>query len=69
MGALKQQYIEDSQGQKIAVILPIEEYNRIIEQVEELEDIQLFDQAKANKEESIPFDEYLRSRKSKHAQL
>lgn len=55
MGALKQQYIEDNQGQKIAVILPIDEFQKIMDQVEELEDIKLYDEIKAKNEETIPF--------------
>ncbi len=67
MGALRQQYIEDNQGHKIAIILPIGEYNKMIEQVEELEDIRLYDEVKAKNEKSIPFDEYLKNRKAKNA--
>jgi hypothetical protein len=67
MGALKQQYIEDNQGQKVAIILPIGEYNKMIEKVEEMEDISLYDRVKAKNEESIPFDQYLKKRKSKNA--
>lgn len=69
MGALKQQYIEDNQGQKVAIILPIGEYNKMIEQVEDMEDISIYDRVKAKNEESIPFDQYLKKRKSKNAWL
>ncbi len=67
MEALRQQYIEDNQGHKIAIILPIGEYNKMIEQVEELEDIKLYDEVKAKNEKSIPFDMYLKNRKDKNA--
>jgi hypothetical protein len=67
METLKQQYIKDNQGHKIAIILPINKYNKMIEQIEELEDIRLYDQVKAKNEESIPFDEYLKNRKKKNA--
>ena len=62
------QYITDVTGKKISVVLPLKDYNRILEELEELEDIRLYDEVKAKKESSIPFDEYLKKRKkSKHA--
>ncbi len=39
------EYIVDSKGQKKAVILPIKEFNRLIERLEELEDALSLDQA------------------------
>lgn len=47
------QYISNQMGNKIAVILPIKEYQKLIEKVEELEDIRLFDEAKKRKSEPI----------------
>ncbi|MCD6012974.1 MAG: hypothetical protein K0Q79_2836 [Flavipsychrobacter sp.] len=62
------QYITDITGKKISVVLPVKDYNRMLEELEELEDIRLYDEVKAKKEASIPFDEYLKRRKkSKHA--
>jgi hypothetical protein len=37
MGALRQQFIEDNQGQRIAVLMPIDLYNKMLEQLEEIE--------------------------------
>ncbi len=51
------QFISDDKGNKIAVILPIEEYKRICEQLEELESIRAYDAAKASKSEAIPFEQ------------
>jgi hypothetical protein len=50
------QYITDTKGRKISVIIPVKEYNYIIEELEELEDIRLYDKAKASKEASVPMD-------------
>lgn len=47
------QYITDTKGKKISVILPIKEFQSIIEELEELEDIRLYDKAKKNKTEFI----------------
>lgn len=57
MLTVRPQYITDDTGKKISVVLPIKEYNAIIEELEELEDIRLFDEAKNLNEPSIPIDE------------
>lgn len=54
---MRTQFITDNNGIKLAVILPIKEYNKILEKLEELEDIRIYDQAKASNEASIPTDE------------
>lgn len=59
------QYITDSDGKKISVILPINEYNTLIEELEELDDIRLFDEAKEDKEPSLPIDEAFKIIESK----
>jgi PHD/YefM family antitoxin component YafN of YafNO toxin-antitoxin module len=62
-------YITDKKGKKLSVVISIDEYNQMIEELEELEDIRLYDAVKAKKEKSIPFEQYLqqRSRKKKNA--
>jgi hypothetical protein len=51
------QYITDSKGKKISVVLPIKDFKSIMEELEELEDIKLYDEAKKSNEPSIPIDE------------
>jgi len=51
------QFISDDKGNKIAVILPIDEYQRICEALEELESIRAYDAAKASNSEVIPFEQ------------
>lgn len=50
---MKTQYVTDDSGKKIAVILPIEEYHKIIADLENLEDIRLYDKAKKGEQEFI----------------
>jgi len=50
------QYITDTAGKKL-VILPMKEFKNIMEELEELEDVKLYDRAKASKEPSIPIDD------------
>ena len=42
------QYITDNTGKKLSVVLPIKEYKKMLEELEELEDIRLYDEAKKN---------------------
>ncbi|MEK7720450.1 MAG: hypothetical protein AAB347_12765 [Bacteroidota bacterium] len=57
---MKTQYITDTTGKKMGVILPIREYEKIMEGLEELEDIKAYDRAKTRKSEPIPFDQALK---------
>ena len=50
------QYITDSAGKKL-VVLPMKEFKNMIEELEELADVKLYDQSKADKEPSVPIDE------------
>lgn len=51
------QYITDHTGKKLSVVLPVKEFKTIMDELEELEDIRLYDEAKASNEASIPIDE------------
>lgn len=57
MVTIHPQYITDKQGNKLSVVLPLNEFKTIMEELEELEDIRLYDEAKAANEQSIPTDE------------
>ena len=57
MGAVRQQFIEDNQGKRIAVLMPIDQYNKMLEQLEDIDDIRAYDAAKAEEDEIIPFDQ------------
>ena len=65
MGAIRQQFITDNNGKKVAVLMPIKEYEKILDELEELEDIRLYDEVKARNEESIPLEQYLKQRQQK----
>jgi hypothetical protein len=66
--ALKpKRYVTDRRGQKIAVVLTIKDYKKILSDIEELESIRAYDAAKASEDEAIPFQQAMqeieRSRK------
>jgi hypothetical protein len=51
------QYITDTAGAKF-VVLPVNEFNSIMEEIEEIEDIRLYDEAKKNDSgERIPMED------------
>lgn len=53
---LKEQFITDENGKTIGVFLTIEAYQTLLNQLEELEAIQAYDAAIAEKDEEIPFE-------------
>ena len=62
------QYIKDASGNKSLVILPAEEFDNIMEELEDLEDVRLYDEAKKEDNgERILFSDYLKNRKQKNA--
>lgn len=69
MGAVRQQFIEDNQGHKIAVLLPIDDYNNMLKQLEEMDDIKAYDAAKASDDEIIPFDQAIKEIEAKRNDL
>lgn len=57
---MKNQYITDINGRKISIILPIREYEKLMKQLEELEDIKAFDEAMKKEAEEISIHETFR---------
>lgn len=51
----ERRYLTDDQGNRTAVVLDVEDYNRILSELEELEAIRAYDEAKASGEERVPF--------------
>lgn len=67
MTALHPQFITDTAGKKL-VVLPLIEYDSMIDELEELDDIRLYDKAKKEDTgERISFSDYLKNRKAKNA--
>ena len=67
MIAVHPQYINDINGKKSMVILPVKEFETIMEELEDLEDVRLYDQAKKEDTgERILFSDYLKKRRQKN---
>lgn len=59
---MKTEYIADAEGRRKAVILPIRDYEKLLEARDELEDIRLYDSVKTRNEPQIPLNDYLAKR-------
>ena len=68
MIATAPQYITDKIGNKVSIILPIRDYERMLAELEELEDIRLYDEVKASPQEYLPAEEVFRSIEAKRQQ-
>ncbi len=53
----ERQFVVNERGEKVAVVLSIEEYEKILEELEDLEDIRACNEAKALGETPIPLEE------------
>jgi PHD/YefM family antitoxin component YafN of YafNO toxin-antitoxin module len=57
-------YMVDENGRRVGVFLDIEEYERLLEELEELDDIRAYDEAKAEiqreGDEAIPLEQAMR---------
>jgi PHD/YefM family antitoxin component YafN of YafNO toxin-antitoxin module len=63
------QYITDRRGKRVSVILPMKEYERILEELEDQEDVRLYDEAKSEGEEYVPAEEVFRFIEAKRNKL
>lgn len=49
-------FLTNEKGERIAVVISIEEYEKILDELEELADIKAYDEAKASGETPMPFE-------------
>ena len=55
MKSIDEKYVTNEKGERVGVILSMEDYQKVLEQLEELESIRAYDDAKASKDEMVPF--------------
>jgi hypothetical protein len=60
MITLHEEYLVDEAGNRKAVVLPLAAWQQIKEELEELDDIRAYDQAKAQPSEPVPFEQGMR---------
>ena len=57
MITLHERFVTDEDGKRTAILLDVEDYNKLLEELEELESIRAFDAAKSSGDEAIPFEQ------------
>ena len=61
---MRLQYVTNGKGEKTAVILSISDFEKIREQLEELNDLRLYDRVKAHNEPFVALDDYRNKRRA-----
>lgn len=57
MTTFEEHYVVDEKGKRVGVLLNIQDYEKLLEELEELDSIRAYDAAKASGDEAIPFNE------------
>ena len=66
MVMLNENFVVDKDGHKIGVFLDMKTYEHILDDLEEIEDIRAYDDAKSSRDEAIPFDLAVREIRQKY---
>ena len=66
MVTIHPEYVVDKNKHPKAVLLPISEWEQVMEELEELDDIRAYDKAKESTEDSIPLDQAVREIQEGH---
>ena len=53
--AAREQYIVDQHGNRTAVLIDVQYYEKLLEALEEIESIRAYDEAKTSGDEIVPF--------------
>ena len=60
MSGIHPEYVVDDKNRRKAVLLPLSQWKRVMEELEELEDIRAYDKAKLRPSAPIKFDDAVR---------
>ena len=63
--SITEQIVTDKKGKTIAVQLPVNQYKKLLELAEEMEEIKAYDRAIKRKHNFIPFDQAVKELKAK----
>lgn len=66
MATFHPQYVVDENQRPQAVILPVAEWECIVEQLDELDDIRAYDEAKAGSQDAVGFEQAVREIEEGH---
>ena len=62
------EFITDTNNKRKSVVIPVSEWEKLLEALEELEDIKAYDAAKSKNNIEIPFDEDVKEIREKTVQ-
>lgn len=62
--SIKEQTVLDKKGKAVAVQIPINQYKKLLELAEEMEEIKAYDRAMKRKHKFIPFSQAVRELKA-----
>ena len=57
MLSVKEKYVVNKKGKRVSVILDVDDYQKLLDVLEELESIRAYDKAKVSGNELIPFEQ------------
>lgn len=66
MVTLHPKFVVDEQQRPQAVLLPVEEWERVIAELEDLDDLRAFDSAKSGPRDAIPFEQAVHENQDKY---
>lgn len=55
-------FLTDQAGNKLSVVLPLSVYEQMLADLEEMDDIRLYDAVKSRQETTVPFADYVAQR-------
>jgi PHD/YefM family antitoxin component YafN of YafNO toxin-antitoxin module len=55
----ERQFVVNERGEKVAVVISIEEYEELLEEIEDLQAVREYEEAKASGETPIPLEQAL----------
>ena len=63
---VKERIVLDEKGRKVSVILNVKDYKRLLDYIEDIEDVIAYDKAKSAKREVIPFEQAVKEIEAKY---
>ena len=64
---LKERYLVDDRGNRLGVLLDVDQYQQIIEELEELESVRAYDAARTSGDEAILFEQVIAEIEREHS--
>ena len=62
----KVRFLKNKKGEKVSVVLAIKDYEKLMEELEELDDIRAYDAAKASGDVAVPFEQIAKRIRQSH---